>query len=154
MATEVSTFVQLPREDLQKLLDEEREENHQRLAIWDGRIHVLEEGQKMTDVSPPPNSPAPGHPEQAEPSIEMEEVVESAPEPPFKEVRGRRSAPAKPVAQQKPPAESKIPPIIIRDASKWPSISSGMQARRIAFTKAKPCVDGIRVHPGESGYLR
>jgi hypothetical protein len=31
------------------------------------------------------------------------------------------SAPAKPVAQQKPPAENKIPPIVIRDASKWPS---------------------------------
>jgi hypothetical protein len=149
---------------------------------------------------PPPNSPPPANPEQAEPSIEMEEVVESAPEPPFKEVRGRyrkrrtspstpqvqtvkpgssrepppaeapkkakhgnppapyaqppRPAPAKPVAQQKPPAESKIPPNIIRDASKWPSISSGMQARCIAFTKAKPCVDGIRVNPGTSDDFR
>jgi hypothetical protein len=52
---------------------------------------------------PPPNSPAPGHPEQAEPSIEMEEVVESAPEPPFKEVRGRyrkrRTSPSTPQVQ-------------------------------------------------------
>jgi hypothetical protein len=145
---------------------------------------------------PPPNSPPPAHPEQAEPSIELEEVVESAPEPPFKEVRGRyrkrrtspftpqvqtvesgssreppsaeapkkakhrnpsapqaqppRPAPAKPVAQQKTPAESKIPPII-RDGSKWPSISSGMQARRIS---AKPCVDGILVNPGTSDDFR
>jgi hypothetical protein len=58
------------------------------------------------------------------------------------------------MAQQKPPAESKIPPIIIRDASKWPSISSGVQARRIAFTKAKPCVDDIRVNPGTSDDFR
>jgi hypothetical protein len=58
------------------------------------------------------------------------------------------------VAQQKPPAESKIPPVIIRDASKWPSISSGMKARHIAFTKAKPCVDGIRVNPGTSDDFR
>jgi hypothetical protein len=209
MANEVPTFVQLPQEDLQKLLDEvavlrqevlilrqEKEEHHQYLAISDARIHVLEEGQKVTDVSPP-NSPPPAHPEQAEPSIELEEVVESAPEPPFKEVRGRyrkrrtspftpqvqtiksgssreppsaeapkkakhrnppapqaqppRPAPAKPVAQQKTPAESKIPPIIIRDGSKWPSISSGMQARRIA---AKPCVDGILVNPGTSDDFR
>jgi pyruvate/2-oxoglutarate dehydrogenase complex dihydrolipoamide acyltransferase (E2) component len=209
MANEVPTFVQLPQEDLQKLLDEvavlrqevlilrqEKEEHHQYLAISDARIHVLEEGQKVTDVSPP-NSPHLAHPEQAEPSIELEEVVESAPEPPFKEVRGRyrkrrtspftpqvqtiksgssreppsaeapkkakhrnppapqaqppRPAPAKPVAQQKTPAESKIPPIIIRDGSKWPSISSGMQARRIA---AKPCVDGILVNPGTSDDFR
>jgi hypothetical protein len=66
MATEVPTFVQLPQEDLQKLLYEvaalrqevlifrlEKEEHHQYLAISDTRIHVLEEGQKVTDVSPP-----------------------------------------------------------------------------------------------------
>jgi hypothetical protein len=212
MATEVPTFVQLSQEDLQKLLDEvaalrqevlifrlEKEEHHQYLGYENPRSRGGTEGDRCLPP-PPPNSPPPANPEQAEPSIEMEEVVESAPEPPFKEVRGRyrkrrtspstpqvqtvkpgssreppsaeapkkakngnppapqaqppRSAPAKPVAQQKPPAESKIPPIIIRDASKWPSISSGMQARRIAFTKAKPCVDGIRVNPGTSDDFR
>jgi hypothetical protein len=212
MATAGQTLVQLPQEDLQKLLEEvatlrqevlflreEREVHQQRLALSDARIHVLEEGQKVTDVSPP-TSPPPAHPEQTEPSIEMEEEVESAMETPFTEVRGRyrkrrtspptpqvqtvksgpsreppsaeapkkakhgnppapqaqppRPAPTKPVAQQKPPAESKIPPVIIRDASKWPSISSGMKARHIAFTKAKPCVDGIRVNPGTSDDFR
>jgi hypothetical protein len=62
MAITGQTLVQLPREDLQKLLDEvaalrqevlilreEREEHHQRLALSDARIQVLEEGQKVTD---------------------------------------------------------------------------------------------------------
>jgi hypothetical protein len=74
--------------------------------------------------------------------------------PPAPQAQPPRPAPTKPVAQQKPPAESKIPPVIIRDASKWPSISSGMKARHIAFTKAKPCVDGIRVNPGTSDDFR
>jgi hypothetical protein len=101
MATAGQTLVQLPQEDLQKLLEEvatlrqevlflreEREVHQQRLALSDARIHVLEEGQKVTDVSPP-TSPPPAHPEQTEPSIEMEEEVESAMETPFTEVRGR-----------------------------------------------------------------
>jgi hypothetical protein len=126
MANEVPTFVQLPQEDLQKLLDEvavlrqevlilrqEKEEHHQYLAISDARIHVLEEGQKVTDVSPP-NSPHLAHPEQAEPSIELEEVVESAPQPPFKEVRGRyrkrRTSPSTPQVQTVKSGSSREPP--------------------------------------------
>jgi hypothetical protein len=57
-----------------------------------------------------------------------------------------RPAPAKQVAQNKPPAENKIPPIIIRDAAKWVSVSSAMTTRQIKFSKAKACIDGIRVN--------
>jgi hypothetical protein len=207
MATAGQNLVQLPQEDLQKLLDEvtalrqevlflreEREVHHHRLALSDARIQVLEEGQKVTDVTPP-SSPA--HSEQAEPSdseIEMEETVEPAEEAPFTLVQGKHqrkrptpeSAPmtqavksgpsgepsqarapkmpklptpevpqtqttqpalVKPVTQQKPPAESKIPPVIIRDASKWSSLSQAMVQKKINFSKASSCVDGIRVNP-------
>jgi hypothetical protein len=58
------------------------------------------------------------------------------------------------VAQKKPPAESKIPPVIIRDASKWSSISSAMTQRKIAFSKSQSCVDGIRVNPVSSDDFR
>ncbi|CAH1383693.1 unnamed protein product, partial [Tenebrio molitor] len=40
----------------------------------------------------------------------------------------------------------KIPPIIIRDAAKWASVSSAMTTRQIKFSKAKTCIDGIRVN--------
>jgi hypothetical protein len=50
------------------------------------------------------------------------------------------------VAQNKLPAENKIPPIIIRDAAKWASVSSAMTTRQIKFSKAKTCIDGIRVN--------
>ncbi|KAH0815353.1 hypothetical protein GEV33_007438 [Tenebrio molitor] len=207
MATACQSLVQLPQEDLQKLLAEvtalrqevlflreEREVHQQRLALSDARIQVLEEGQKVTDVSPPTS---PAHPVQAEPSdseIEMEETVEPAEEAPFTLVQGKHqrkrpppeSAPmtqavksgpsgepsqarapkmpklptpevpqtqttqpalVKPVTQQKPPAESKIPPVIIRDASKWSSLSQAMVQKKINFSKARSCVDGIRVNP-------
>jgi hypothetical protein len=49
------------------------------------------------------------------------------------------------VAQNKPPAENKIPLIIIRDAAKWASVSSAMTTCQIKFSKAKTCIDGIRV---------
>jgi hypothetical protein len=49
------------------------------------------------------------------------------------------------VAQNKPPAENKIPPIIIHDAAKWASFSSAMMTCQIKFSKAKICIDGIRV---------
>jgi hypothetical protein len=207
MATACQSLVQLPQEDLQKLLAEvtalrqevlflreEREVHQQRLALSDARIQVLEEGQKVTDVSPPTS---PAHPVQAEPSdseIEMEETVEPAEEAPFTLVQGKHQrkrptpesapmtqavksgpsgepsqarapkmpklptpevpqtqktqpAPVKPVTQQKPPAESKIPPVIIRDASKWSSLSQAMMQKKINFSKARSCVDGIRVNP-------
>jgi hypothetical protein len=61
MATAGQNLVQLPQEDLQKLLDEvtalrqevlflreEREVHHHRLALSDARIQVPEEGQKVT----------------------------------------------------------------------------------------------------------
>jgi hypothetical protein len=35
---------------------------------------------------------------------------------------------------RKPPAESKILPVIIRDASKWSSVSSAMTQRKITFS--------------------
>jgi hypothetical protein len=62
------------------------------------------------------------------------------------QAKPNRPAPAKQVAQNKPPAESKIPPIIIRDAAKWASVSSAMTTRQIKFSKAKTCIDGIRVN--------
>ncbi|CAH1371609.1 unnamed protein product, partial [Tenebrio molitor] len=42
---------------------------------------------------------------------------------------------------------SKIPPIILRDAAKCSGLAQAMTHRRINFSKAKPCVDGIRVNP-------
>jgi hypothetical protein len=62
------------------------------------------------------------------------------------QAKPNRPAPAKQVAQNKPPAENKIPPIIIRDAAKWASVSSAMTTRQIKFSKAKTCIDGIRVN--------
>jgi hypothetical protein len=66
MATAGQTLVQLPQEDLQKLLAEvtalrqevlflreEREVHQQRLALSDARIQVLEEGQKVSPPRPP-----------------------------------------------------------------------------------------------------
>jgi hypothetical protein len=51
------------------------------------------------------------------------------------------------VAGNQPPAANKIPPIIVRDAAKWSGLAQAMTQRRIHFSKAKPCVDGIRVNP-------
>ncbi|KAH0816006.1 hypothetical protein GEV33_006785 [Tenebrio molitor] len=61
------------------------------------------------------------------------------------QINPNRPAPAKQVAQNKPPAENKIPPIIIHDAAKWASFSSAMMTCQIKFSKAKICIDGIRV---------
>jgi hypothetical protein len=69
------------------------------------------------------------------------------PTPEVPETQTTRPAPVKPVTQQKPPAESKIPPVIIRDASKWSSLSQAMVQKKINFSKARSCVDGIRVNP-------
>jgi hypothetical protein len=49
------------------------------------------------------------------------------------------------VAASQPPAANKIPPIIVCDATKWSGLAQTMMTRRINFSKAKPCVDGIRV---------
>jgi hypothetical protein len=57
------------------------------------------------------------------------------------------SQPAPKVAGNQPPAANKIPPIIVRDASKWSGLAQAMTHRRINFSKAKTCVDGIRVNP-------
>jgi hypothetical protein len=68
------------------------------------------------------------------------------PTPEVPQTQTTRLGPIKPVTQQKPPAESKIPPVIIRDASKWSSLSQAM-VQKINFSKARSCVDGIRVNP-------
>jgi hypothetical protein len=47
----------------------------------------------------------------------------------------------------KPPVEGRIPPIIICDATKWTGIFTTMSVKRINFSKAKQCIDGIRVIP-------
>jgi hypothetical protein len=198
MATAGQTLVQLPQEDLQKLLAEvtalrqevlflreEREVHQQRLALSDARIQVLEEGQKVTDVSPPTS---PAHPVQAEPSdseIEMEATVEPAEEAPFTLVQGKHQrkrptpesapmtqavksgpsgepsqarapkmptpevpqtqttqpAPVKPVTQQKPPAESKIPPVAFA--------SDGAEEDQLLQSEVLR-----RRHPGQPGHCR
>jgi hypothetical protein len=58
-----------------------------------------------------------------------------------------KPVPTPKVAGNQPPAASKIPPIILRDAAKWSGLAQAMTHRRINFSKAKPCVDGIRVNP-------
>jgi hypothetical protein len=57
------------------------------------------------------------------------------------------SQPAPKVAGNQPPAANKIPPIIVRDASKWSGLAQAITHRRINFSKAETCVDGIRVNP-------
>ncbi|RZC32290.1 hypothetical protein BDFB_013483, partial [Asbolus verrucosus] len=44
---------------------------------------------------------------------------------------------------------AKVPPIIVREKSRWTEISKACadSDSRITFSKAKPCVDGIRVQP-------
>jgi hypothetical protein len=192
------------RQEVQLLRREKQEHEQMRnhLVTNCARLALLEESQRLTNVSPP-LSPAPAHSQQAEPpdsEIKMEETVEPETEAPFTKVQGRyrkrptsnpdpvaqtvnsgpsrespsaeapkkvkrtnpqvpqtqptRSAPAKTVVQQKPPPESKIPPVISRDASKWSSVSSAMTQKKIAFTKAQSCVDGIRVNPVTSDDFR
>jgi hypothetical protein len=86
--------------------------------------------------------PGPSH---RPPSAEVpKKAKKSNPQAP--QANPNRPAPAKQVAQNKPPAENKIPPIIIRDAAKWASVSSAMTTRQIKFSKAKTCIDGIRVN--------
>lgn len=54
--------------------------------------------------------------------------------------------PAPQIAPQVPAASTpKIPPIIIRDPSKWSMVSSQMGAQKINFSSAKAFKDGIRV---------
>ncbi|KAJ3631965.1 hypothetical protein MTP99_013064 [Tenebrio molitor] len=192
------------RQEVQLLPREKQghEQMRNHLVTNCARLALLEESQRLTNVSPP-LSPAPAHSQQAEPpdsEIKMEETVEPEREAPFTKVQGRyrkrptsnpdpvaqtvnsgpsrespsaeapkkvkrtnpqvpqtqptRPAPAKTVVQQKPPPESKIPPVIIRDASKWSSVSSAMTQKKIAFTKAQSCVDGIRVNPVTSDDFR
>jgi hypothetical protein len=85
--------------------------------------------------------PGPSH---RPPSAEVpKKAKKSNPQAP--QANPNRPAPAKQVAQNKPPAKNKIPPII-RDAAKWASVSSAMTTRQIKFSKAKTCIDGIRVN--------
>ncbi|RZC34757.1 PRE C2HC domain containing protein, partial [Asbolus verrucosus] len=57
----------------------------------------------------------------------------------------------KPKAGQVPaaPPSAKVPPIIVREKSRWTEISKACAEpnSRVNFSKAKPCVDGIRVQP-------
>jgi hypothetical protein len=127
-----------------------------------------------TTPSPLRSHPAPGRQDMEEPFQEVkgrqprkcrpsvasleDQAVEPGPShgPPSAEVpkKAKKSNPQAPQAnpnrpapaQNKPPAENKIPPIIIRDAAKWASVSSAMTTRQIKFSKAKTCIDGIRVN--------
>jgi hypothetical protein len=87
------------------------------------------------------------------PSTEAPKKVKRT-NPRVPQTKPTRLAPANTVAQQKPRAENKIPPVIIRDASKWSSVSSAMTQRKIAFSKAQSCVDGTRVNPVSSDDFR
>jgi hypothetical protein len=82
-----------------------------------------------------------------EPSQATAPKMPKLPTPDVPQTQTTQPALVKPVTQQKPPAESKIPPVIIRDASKWSSLSQAMVQKKINFSKARSCVDGIRVNP-------
>jgi hypothetical protein len=83
-------------------------------------------------------------PSQGSPSAEVpKKVKKTNPQAP-RQPQSIRAA--KQVTQNKPPAENKIRPIIIRDAAKWASVSSAMTTRQIKFSKAKTCIDDIRIN--------
>jgi hypothetical protein len=58
-----------------------------------------------------------------------------------------QTVPTPKAAGNQPPAASKIPPIIVRNATKWSRLAQAMTSRRINFNNAKPCVDVIWVNP-------
>jgi hypothetical protein len=70
--------------------------------------------------------------------------------PQVSQTASEKSVPTPKVAGNQPPGANKIPPVIVRDAAKWAGISQAMAVKRINFTKAKSCVDGIRVNPRTS----
>jgi hypothetical protein len=80
------------------------------------------------------------------PARSLHQLPKKLKRPQAPQVNPNRSAPAKQVAQDKPPAEKKIPPIIIRDAAKWASVLSAITTRQIKFSKAKTCIDGTHLN--------
>jgi hypothetical protein len=70
--------------------------------------------------------------------------------PQVSQTASEKSVPTPKVAGNQPPGANKIPPVIVRDAAKWAGISQAMAVKRINFTKAKSCVDGIRLSPKTS----
>jgi hypothetical protein len=80
------------------------------------------------------------------PARSLHQLPKKFKRPQAPQVNPNRSAPAKQVAQDKPPAEKKIPPIIIRDAAKWASVLSAITTRQIKFSKAKTCIDGTHLN--------
>lgn len=75
------------------------------------------------------------------------------------------SVPQSPPRSQSPPcsgastaapeaAKSKIPPVILRDPSKWVSIASSLSNRNIRFHKARQCSDGIRIQVSDVDSFR
>ncbi|KAK9708159.1 zinc finger associated protein [Popillia japonica] len=55
-----------------------------------------------------------------------------------------------------PPAvsDAKIPPIVLRDKSRWSRVSSEIKRRGISFTKAQNIPDGIRIYPSSEADYR
>jgi hypothetical protein len=81
------------RQEVQLLPREKQghEQMRNHLVTNCARLALLEESQRLTNVSPP-LSPAPAHSQQAEPpdsEIKMEETVEPETEAPFTKVQGR-----------------------------------------------------------------
>jgi hypothetical protein len=85
-------------------------------------------------------------PSQGSPSVEGLKKTKKATAP-APQAQPINNAPAKKAAVNKPPVEGRIPPIIICDATKWTGIFTTMNVKRINFSKAKQCIDGIRVIP-------
>jgi hypothetical protein len=98
-----------------------------------------------------PTDPQPPGPNKESPSEVPKRAKKTSSETPqVSQTASAKSVPTPKVAGNQPPGASKIPPVIVRDATKWAGISQAMAVKRFNFTKAKSCVDGIRVNPRTS----
>jgi hypothetical protein len=109
----------------------------------------FEEDENDREMEVSPSDSLTPQPAQAEPYTSVEEVVV----PDFKEVRGKyRKRRTSPSALQGQTAisggtqEAQTRQSSARNAAKWASVSSAMTTRQIKFSKAKTCIDGIRVN--------
>lgn len=56
--------------------------------------------------------------------------------------------------QEERTTNEKVPPIVLRDKSKWTATSKYLSNQNIIYTKAQTYVDGIRIHPQTSNDYR
>ncbi|KAK9738169.1 zinc finger associated protein [Popillia japonica] len=53
-----------------------------------------------------------------------------------------------------PVSDAKIPPVVLRDKTRWSQVSSEIKLRGISFTKAQNIPDGIRIYPSSEADYR